>query len=158
MGTKTKCFETSNLSTFQQSFQNNIFSQVLIHNSKKYREEFWNRIRGWIRFEQYRKVYVYDKGSPNSVLGSISSNFCNNCFVDLEVQGPIELCLYVCTLNMQLLKLAAFQGQDRKATKKCTGKSALYCSNDKVKSPYNIPLDLQCFKFEQAIQNAGLDK
>ena len=51
----------------------------MIHNSKKYREEFWNRIRGWIRFEQYRKVHFYDKGSPNSdseVLGSISSNFC----------------------------------------------------------------------------------
>ena len=37
-----------------------------------------NIIRGWIRFEQYRKVYVYDMGSPDSdsVLGSISSNFC----------------------------------------------------------------------------------
>ena len=55
----------------------------MIQNSKEYRKEFWNKIRGFCRLEQYRKVYFYDKRSPTSdsaVLGYIGHNFYEEAF------------------------------------------------------------------------------
>ena len=80
-----KCFSTFLSSTNPEIdiaiFLN--FLKVLIHNSDKYREEVWNKIKGFWRLEQYRKVHFYNKGSPNSdseVLGSISNNFYEEVF------------------------------------------------------------------------------
>ena len=55
----------------------------MIRNSDKYQEERWNKIRRFLRLEQYRKVQFYDKASPNSdfgVLGKLGNNFCEEVF------------------------------------------------------------------------------